>query len=225
MKRNLKVFGLAMMVAAALSAAVVSAASAHFTTGSHSTTLTTTALNNQVIKTVGTPGENIIVSCSGIAVGNETFGTENAELTVHPTYSGCTITVEPNTGLVAQTITTGCNYIFTTTPTENFHIECGATEGEKQIEVTAFILGKFRKCLDIHEQTPTTALVDYHNGINAATGKMDIEVESTINGITYEKTGSCAFGPVLEGNDAKYEGNITVTCHDGTGAAVDCTKS
>jgi hypothetical protein len=211
MKRNLKILGLAMAVAAALSAIAVSVSSANFTTGSDATTLTLTTLDYQVFETLGTSGENAEVRCESITAGNETFGTESTELTVHPTYSGnCALFIEGLGFLSPEIITKGCNYIFTTTETENIHIEC---ETGKQIEVTAFILGKFRKCLDIHEQTPTTAHVDYHNGTDAATGKMDFEIESTVEGITYEKTGSCAFG-VIEANDARYTGQVTVTGHN-----------
>jgi hypothetical protein len=221
MIRNLKVLGLALVAAFALSAVVASAASAHFTSSSDSATLTSTALNNQIFKTTGTLGENAEVSCTAVGVTGGPFGTDETELTVHPEYGGtCTVNIEGLGLLSAEIDTAGCNYVFTTTATNNIHIEC---ETGKQIEVTAFILGKFRKCLDVHAQTPTTALVDYHNGTNASTGKMDVEVESTVEGITYEKTGSCAFG-VTEGNDAKYEGNATVTCHDVSGP-VDCTKS
>jgi hypothetical protein len=223
MKRNLQVFGLvAAAVAVALSAVVASAASAHFTFGADSTTLTATALTNQVFETTGTLGENSKASCESVAVGNETFGTEQTEVTAHPTYGGnCTVNIEGLGSLTAEVITTGCNFVFTTTSSENVHLEC---ETGKQIEVTAFILGKFRKCLDYHAQTPTVALVDYHNGTNAATGKMDVEVESTVEGITYEKTGSCAFG-TTEGNDAKYTGRVTVTAHNAVGESVDGTKS
>jgi hypothetical protein len=224
MIRNLKVLGLALVAAFALSAVVASAASAHFTIGSDTATLTAAPLTNQVFETTGTTGENAKVTCENIEVGNEHFGTEQAEITVHPTYNtNCTVNIEGLGNLTAEIITTGCNYIFTTgdTTAQNVHIECDAG---KQIEVTAFILGKFRKCLDVHEQTPTSAIVHYRNGTNAATGKMDVEIESTVTGITYEKTGSCAFG-VTEGNDAKYTGRVTVTAHDTTGAAVDCTKS
>jgi hypothetical protein len=223
MKRNLEVFGLALVMAVALSAVVASAASAHFTFGADSATLTATALNNQTFRTTGTPGETSEVSCTAIGVGSATFGTEETELTAHPEYGGtCTITVEGIlTGVAAQVITKGCNYIFTTTAADNVHLECD--EG-KQIEITAFILGKFRPCLDIHAQTPTIALVDYHNGTNAATTKMDVEVEWTVTGITYEKTGSCAFG-VIEGNDAKYTGNFTLTAHNSLGEPIDVTKS
>jgi hypothetical protein len=224
MIRNLKVLGLALVAAFALSAVVASAASAHFTSGADSTTLTATALNEQVFVTHGTPGENTEVKCTQVSVTGGPFGTDETELTVHPTYGGtCTITVEGvGSGLTAEVKSNGCNYIFTTTLTNNIHIECGANES---IEVKAFILGKFRNCLDVHAQTPTTALVDYFNHTNPATGKMDVEIESTVDGITYEKTGSCAFG-TTEGNDAEYNGNVTVTCdEEGTNTPVDCTKS
>jgi hypothetical protein len=225
MKRNLKVFGLALVMAAALSAVVASAASAHFTFGADATTLTASATNNQVFfETTGTPGENAVVSCTAIGVTGGPFGTEESELTVHPIYGGtCTVNIEGLGNLTAEILTTGCNYIFTTSVTsENIHIEC---ETGKQIELTAFILGKFRKCLDFHAQTPTVPVLHYYNQTDPATGKMDIEIESTVSGITYEKTGSCAFG-TTEGNDARYTGNVTVTCdEEGTNNPVDCTKS
>jgi hypothetical protein len=224
MKRNMKGLGLATVIAVALSAAGVSAASAHFTSSSDWTTSTATALNTQVLKNTGTPGENSEASCTAVGVTGGPFGTDETELTVHPEYGGtCTISIEGlGAPMTAEIITTGCNVVFTTTATNNVHLEC---EVGKQMEVTAFILGKFRKCLDVHAQTPTTALVDYHNGTDAATGKMDVEVVSTIEGITYEKTGSCAFG-VTEGNDMKYEGNITVTGDEvNTNNPVDITKS
>jgi hypothetical protein len=221
MKRNLEILWLAIVVVTALSAIVTSAASAQFTSGSDATTLTAKALNQQVYRTVGTPGENSEAICTGEVSGGP-FGTEESEITIHPVASGtCTISIEGLGFLSAEIVTTGCNAIFTTTATQNVHVEC---ETGKQIEITAFVLGKFRKCFDFHAQTPTTALVDYHNGTNAATGKMDVEIESTVEGITYEKTGSCAFG-VTEGDDAKITGNATVTGHNAVGEPVDVTKS
>jgi hypothetical protein len=222
MKRNLKGLALAMVIAVALSVVGVSASSAHFTSSSDSSTPTAAALNNQRFTTTGTSGENTEINCTEVGITGGPFGTEESELTVHITYGGtCTISIEGLGGpFAAQIITTGCNAIFTTAATSNVHFEC---EAGKQTEVGAFILGKFRKCYAFHAQTPTTALVDYRNGTNAATGKMDVEVESTISGITYEKTGACSFG-IVESNDGKYEGNITVTAHDNIGP-VDTTKS
>jgi hypothetical protein len=222
MKRSLKGLGLATAIAVALSVVGVSAASAHFTSSSDSGTPEATALNNQVLKSTGTLGENTEVSCTAVSVTGGPFGTDETEITVHPTYSGnCTINIEGLGTLTAEVITTGCNVVLTTSATNNAHLEC---EAGKQMEVTAFILGKFRKCLDVHAQTPTTAHLDYHNGTNPNTGKMDIEIESTVEGITYEKTGSCAFG-VTEANDMKYEGNVTGTCAEILLGPSDTTKS
>jgi hypothetical protein len=223
MKRNLKVFGLAMMVAVALSAVVASAASAHFTSSSDTTTLTALGLSIQLFATTGTAGENSEVQCTEVEVSGGTFGTEATELTIHPIYTHgiCTVSIEGLGSLGAEVITNGCNYVLTTATAENIHIEC---ETGKQIEVTAFILGKFRKCLDIHAQTPTTALVDYYNGTNSDTGKMDFDIEFTTSGITYEKTGSCAFG-TIESNDGYYGGNVRLTGHDPGFGPVDVTKS
>lgn len=217
MTRNLKALGLALVAAFALSAVVASGASAatSFTSGSDSTILTSKAIGNQVFST----GEST-VSCEEVTTDNTTTGTSATEITAEPTYSGnCKITIGSLGTLNATIDMNGCHYLFTI-GTE-VHILC--PEG-KQIEVTATILGTPRKCLDIHAQTPTSPVVHYINATNAATGKMDVEVESTVEGITYEKTGSCAFG-TIEGNDANYKGKVTITGETGTGAAVDVTVS
>jgi hypothetical protein len=52
---------------------------------------------------------------------------------------------------------------------------------------------------------------------------MDLEIESTVSGITFEKTGSCAFG-TLEDNEGAYSSRITLK-GDSTGSAVDVTHS
>jgi hypothetical protein len=127
----------------------------------------------------------------------------------------------PTLGTLNATIDmNGCHYLFTTEEAVGVHILCPAT---KDIEVTAKILGSFRKCLTIHPQTPTSPVVHYRNGTDPATGKMDVEIESTVEGITYEKVGSCAFG-TTEANDAHYVGRITVT-GDGPSGPVDVTHS
>lgn len=220
MIRNLKAFSLALGAIFALSAVVASAASAEFTTGTDSTTLTAKALTNQVFAITGTPGENAEVSCKKISVTG-TAPTATTEITVTPKYEECTISDE-HTGINvnADIETNGCDFLFTTHENENVHIVC--PEG-KSIEVKPTILGTARKCLDVHAQTPTVNVVTWTNGTNPETGKMDVTIDSKVEGITWEKTGLCAGETTRnEGNDAKYTGSVTVTGEEGA-KAIDVT--
>jgi hypothetical protein len=222
MKRNFKALALALFAVLVVGAVTASGASAKFTSGSDDTTLTATAIGNQVFETVGTANEESKVECEKVSVDGATIGTETNEITVEPTYENCSISLKGLGTFIAQVDTNKCHYLFTTKTEEAIHITC-ETEGATQIEVTAFILGKFRKCLDIHAQTPTEPWLKYVNGTNPETGKMDVKVVSEVNGITYEKTASCAFG-TIEANDARYTGEVTVTGDDANGKPVDVTK-
>ena len=210
MIRNLKALGLALVAVFAMSAVAASAASATstFTTDSDNTTLTATALGNQVFTAGGSS-----VSCKEVSIDNTTTGTTATSITAEPTYSGdCTITVEGST-FEAKVDPEGCAYIFTAaTETEkvDVHIECPLN---KVLKVTAFIAGAFRECLDIHEQTPTFSTIEYHNR-ETADKTMDVEITANVHGITYEKTGLCKGATGNEGNDATYIGNVTVTGED-----------
>lgn len=211
MIRNLKVLGLALTAVFALSAVLASAASAEFTSESPQTELTATALEEQVFTGAGAE-----VTCTEVSV-HGTIGEVQKEVTVEPTYGGhCTVN-----GFPAKVDTNECHYLFTTIEEVGVHILC--PEG-KQIEVTAEILGSFRKCLDIHAQTPTEPVVHYRNKTNPITEKMDVEIESTVHGITYERTGLCQ-GEVNEANDAHYIGRVTVTGDDSEGNPVGVTHS
>lgn len=210
MARNLKILGLTLVATFAFSAIIASGASA-FTTftavGAEDTTLSASGIGSgQVFST----GESK-TTCTEISFDNATMAAESAtEITAEPTYGGtCTITIGSLGTLTAKIDTNGCHYLFTASGF--VHIKC--PEG-KQIEITAKILGTFRKCIDIHQQTPATAVVDYTN--TGTVGQMDVEIESTVSGITYEKTANCAFGD-LEDNDSAYSGKVTLTgSHEGS---------
>lgn len=218
MKRNLKALGLALVAAFALSAVLASAASAEFTSATGGATLKATALTPQVFKIYNTSPGNAEVSCNKISVTG-TAPAASTELTVEPHYEECTVTDE-HTGLTnqpANVTNNGCDYLFTTHAGENVHIVC---PGGGSIQITPIILGAERKCLDVHAQTPTVNTVNWING-TASTGAMEVTLESEVDGITWEKTGLCA-ETTLEGNDAKYEGKVTITAESG-GLPVDVT--
>lgn len=214
MIRDLKALGLMLFVGLALGAVPASAAAAQFTSGSDSTTLMAKTLTTLRFLS----GEEEW-ACKELSLDGASLGTAQGEVTAEPTFGSC-ITTAPGVGTAeAKLDTNGCHLLLTAE--KEIHIIC--PEG-KQIEVTEKILGSFRKCLDIHAQTPTTSSVDYINKTNEATGKMDIEVVSTVQGITYEKTGSCAFGATEE-NDWEFIGTFTLTGVNSISEPVDVTTS
>lgn len=227
MIRNLKALGLALIAAFALSAVLASAASANFTTGGHNTNLTVEGVSavQEFFLTEPGGGKGATSTCEnvGIASGGTGLGTEQAEITIEPEYSGdCTLTIPGSSTFNAKVHTTGCHYLFTTETLNAVHILC---EEGKQIEITAEIAGAFRQCFKIHAQTPTEPIIHYDNTTNPATGKMDVLLTADVTGITYERVGLCK-GSVNEANDAHYVGEVTVTGHDAnTGEPVDVTKS
>ncbi len=214
MKLNLKTLGLALVAAFALSAVAVSAASADFiTTNDGTTVLTAEATETQVIKNA----EGVEFKCTSVAFDGSISGTTAETVTVEPTYSGCTI-VLPGVGTESLFIdTNGCHYMFTTN-TET-HIVCPT--GKKIVWTAELVKGVKSKCIEIGEQTPTTPEVHYLN--NALTGNaMDFEIESTLSGITYNKTGPCG---TTTNNDMTIIGTVTIKGKDSvTGAQVGVTK-
>lgn len=220
MNRRLISFGLVVTAVLALSGLLTTGAGADFTSGSDSTTATGKALTAVVF--ANSSGAEMV--CTENAVQSAEIGTVQTELTIEPPITGghCTITLPGLGTLVAKVDLNKCHFTITNSVTEVGHISC-ETEGATQIEATAKILGSFRKCVDVPAQTPTVGAVDVFNGTNPATGKMDVEVVSTISGITYEGTSSCAF--LGHANDMTLSGSATVTGDNVVGESVDVTQS
>jgi uncharacterized protein (DUF1501 family) len=216
MKRMLRTLGLALVAVFAMSAVVASAASANFTTTTDTSTLTLSG-GLQVF----TSGGGAKFECTSESGHIANVGTAQSELTVVPFYSGCTLT-EGGITRNMEIDPMGCAYVFTTTG--QIHIECS---GANVITVKAFIAGSFQQCFDIHPQTPTTPTIDFSNQLDPATSKWDFTIKSTIEGITYERTGPCKKAQAQENetNSAHYEGSITVTCDTAASVAIDCTKT
>lgn len=212
MRHKLGLLGLVAIAALALSAVTASTAvSAEFTSGSDNTELTAQALSIQLFTE-----EEAHWECEKVSLDETTLGTAQSEITAAPTFGACTTGDAIHGSLPAQIDVNGCHFLLTAVG--QLHLVC--PEGA-EIKVTEKILGTFRQCLDIHAQTPTTSNIDYTNVTDSVTGKTDIKVESTIEGITYEKTGSCAFGDI-EKNDWIFEGQFTLTgVNASTGKPVD----
>ena len=200
MTRNLKALGLALVAMFAMSAVASSAASAEvlFHSEASETTLTGTALNNQVFS-VGEGESEQAVVCEKIDVDATVSGTTNTSINVAPKYTECEAE-----SLTAHVYFNSCYYEFTSHG--SVHVRCGTT-GDK-IEVRVTFLGE-RQCLDIPAQTPGVSTVDYTNGGEGTT--RDITLNSTAAGISYTKTGLCGSG---SGTDGRYSGEVTITGED-----------
>jgi hypothetical protein len=208
MTRKLKLFAALFSVACVMGAASAATASAEFLSGSEETQLTAKALGTQTFAA----GE-LEVTCSGVAF-DATVGLAQPEVSATPTYTGCKLNPF---GVAVNVDTNGCSYLLTK---EQAHLQC--PEG-KQIEFTAIILGKFRKCLDVHAQTPTVSSTAYSNGTNGETGKMDVEAEMVFGGVTYETTGACE-STLKEADNGSLSERITLT-GDGPEGSVDVTEA
>jgi hypothetical protein len=108
MTRKLKILGLTLLALLAITAVVASAASAaqfHSESTSGTTFLTGTQVGtNQFDLANGTP-----VKCTGVVLDSSYAGTTASDLTVTPTYTGCTAA-----GQKAEIKTNGCTYTTTT---------------------------------------------------------------------------------------------------------------
>jgi hypothetical protein len=210
-----KSIGLALVAVFAMSAVVASAASAQKITTLGQTNVTLTGSGGEQKFTAGAAE----VKCTGVTGTTTGVQNEQAEVTVAPVYTGCTLT---EAGVVSPAIVhmNGCAYVFTSSGTV-VHIECPANQ---VIKVTAKLGGVFVECLDIHAQTPTTP--SYHLTNGTVDTKMDFTIVSTVSGVTYERTGLCKKGEAQlnEANNANYVGSVTVTCEKAA-VPVDCTAS
>ena len=173
MSRNLKVLGLALVAAMALSAVVASAASAqafNFKSEASPTTLTGKrhGTNKEIFETDGGT-----VTCNEAIYHGQTNVTATSDINITPTYSNCTAF-----GFVSVPIDTeGCSYTFTTLTKEgsNFegamHILC---PGGKSMRVTA------PGCeVTIGEQTPTGGKITFTNLGSGATREITVDVALT----------------------------------------------
>jgi len=203
MMRNLKALGLALVAVVALSAVAASAASAAFVTGSESTTLTASAITTQAFVN----SEGLAVECTGVS-GSTTVGETQESISAVPSYSGCSIAVPGFGSFNAKVSNGGCEYLFTSSGT--VHVVC-PSGGHLEVK-GEFVPPFFSKCLDIGAQTPTTSTVHYAN-VGSGTTK-DVEIESTVAGVTYTETGIC--GEATK-NDANYTGKVTITGEDAEG--------
>jgi hypothetical protein len=214
MIRKYKAFGLALVAMFALSAFMAQGASAVPLTveGLSGTNAYYTGDQDNGLHEFITP--NGSVKCTtAVFAAKTTVGTAVNEITISPSYSGCsafgfaTAHVKPN----------GCTYTFTTPTTidvntvtwhpEQIHIDC--PEGNS-IEITPTSFGVSVCTQFVSKQTPTAGHIVGRNVSNS--NPMDITLEVTLEKIHYTGTGGIC-GNAETHSDATYKGNSTVKCY------------
>ncbi len=205
MKRNLKALGLSLVAVFAMSAMVAQAASADplFKSDDVHTSINGSQDGTHVFEA----GAGNEVKCTTAEFDGTTTGTSTDELTIEPTYKGCTAFGFATTHVKFNS----CDYLFTSTTGEgeDVHLNC---ENEDTVELTPTLFG-FSVCT-VHVFDGTFEEVTYDNVANG-----DVQVTAAATGISYEETGSgCDVG---SGNDGTYTGNATVKGTDTGGEDVD----
>ena len=218
MNQKLKVLGLVLVAALALSAVTASGASAEGT------------YTSEVAHTNNLEGKQATTLVFSTSIGTVTckkgifFGTASqasvTDLTLTPTYEECK--VHTIFGELNATIDMGCAFTLTTPTTtgqaapadwhSEVHLLCS-----KETRVTA------PGCeIVIHEQTPTVPTVDLTNSGTSGIGR-DILATWTLEGITYQTSGfTCGSH---EENGGIFHGSITLKGFDTNNNQVGITVS
>jgi len=229
MIRNYKALGLAFVAMLALSAFMAQTASAvPLTVEGKKVDLTGEQIEGKHKFTSSATVECTTATFSSVH-STETSGQIN-ELTVTPTYTGCTAFGFAT----AHVKTNGCTYTFTT-PTDigvetvtwdasQVHILCPES---KKIEITPTSFGVSVCTQSVAAQTPTDAANSHVVGTNVANSiPMDVALNVTLAGISYTGTGG-ACGTA--GNNATYSGKATIRCYKAEPHTpenqIDCTFS
>lgn len=187
MSRNLKVLGLCLMAALAMSAVASSTASAWFKSTSHHTIFSGSQVGtNTFATTAGT------IHCAVATFAGTSTSTESEEVEVEPTYENCTST--PFGGATVHM--NGCKYQITTNG--QAHIIC---TGTNKIVVTAPFC-----TITIYPQTLEGLTFE-----NTGSGSTE-EVDATANvsGIHYTQTAGCTHGAGTFSN-GHYTGTVKMT--------------
>jgi hypothetical protein len=206
MIRKSKALGLALVAVFAMSAVIASAASAStFHAAKYPVTLSGSQTTTHVFSASGTS-----VSCEKATFAGSASA-DSSEVTIHPTYSGCTAF-----GFVGATVNTEeCNYVFHSgaTTNEKEEIYAGTTDVKcpagQSIKVTASTCA-----LEIKGQTGLSS-VSFDNNA-AGTETVGANVEKIANTVT--KDGFlCPLNGTGNFTDGKYTGTTLVQGKDSEG--------
>lgn len=160
--------------------------------------------------------------------------TATSEITVMPTYSGCsTKKTGEELEFDAHVKTNNCHYTLTIDEEAEsinhklnsgeyfsgpMHLDC---PGENEMEIKPTFLGFKLNCIFIPEQIPTEPTVDYTVETEGET-KIGINIYSTVGGIAYFAHPNCSpAGEPYEADDAEYTGEILLEGTNEKGKTVD----
>jgi hypothetical protein len=215
MIRNLKVFGLSIIAILALSSVAASMASADkFTVESSPATLTANQVEANVFTT--TAGT---VKCTTTTFKGTVNVVSTTEVTVAPTYGGCT-----GFGFPAHVDVNECVYVLTINPaagvtTGTVDVECPAG---KEITVTATTssVNPTLKCT-VHVPTQTDVGVVTYKNVGTPPGgeTREVLVEVNLAGLKYTHTAGSGLGACPSGSSSTgtYKGTVLVTGENAAG--------
>jgi hypothetical protein len=198
MIRKIKTLGFALVAVMAMAAFSAATASAEFHSVEEHTIIDgeqPATVNDVFTVNAGT------VTCNTATYTGTTTTKTTSEITVTPTYSGCTAF-----GFVNATVdVNNCHYTFTTTTTDRLHIVCPTAP----ITVTAFncwvTVGSQTASGVTYKNTP-----EEHAAWTASTTR-DVDVTANITGLTYTQHSKsfpgCTNGTFTNGS---YKGGATV---------------
>jgi hypothetical protein len=195
MIRSLKVMGLTLVVALAVTAAAATAASAAEFKSEASSTFIHGVQEGENVFTVNSR----TVKCEEAVFTGSQTGTTATTLLIHPSYNKCTAF-----GLPSTVTTTGCNYRFNQpTGTGPFsgsvNIVC---ETGKKIEIN---VGSGTCLVTVAEQGPLSS-VTYTNAGSGSTSS--VKVTAGVSSITSTVSGSLLACGTSGSRPATYEGSV-----------------
>jgi len=226
-----KVLGLALMALFAFGAIAQSASASPLTVATGEVHITAAQEGTNHLFEAGSSGTVTCTTSTSDSTATSVSGQIN-EITVTPTYSGCTAF-----GSTSHVKTNGCTYTLTT-PTSlgggvvtwhatlpeekgQIHVVCPAG---KSIEITPTFLGASVCTQFIGPQTPTGGHVVGRNVVGSI--PMDITLENTLTGIHYTGSGGiCQNGETH--TNGTLTGNTTARCYKNAAHTeqIDCTFS
>jgi len=226
MIRKHKALGLALMALFAFGAIAQSAAASPLTVATGEVHITAAQEGTNHVFEAGSSGTVTCTTSTSDSTATSVSGQVN-EITVTPTYTGCTAF-----GSTADIKVNGCTYTLTTpaslgagvvtwSGSTQLHVLCPVG---KSIEITPTFLGASVCTQFIGAQTPTEGHVVGRNVVGSA--PMDITLENTLAKIHYTGSGGLCQNSETH-TDGILNGNTTAKCYKNAAHTeqIDCTFS
>ncbi len=188
-----------------LTTAPAMAAEGEFTIGTAPAAITAEQKSQEVIAVHTISGIPISLKCSVATFEGTSSTTSGKDLTLTPTYSGCTFG-----GLAATVKMNGCKYTFTGSAAQTATVDVtGCTTG-KTITIT-----KGNCTIAIGEQSSLSHVIFISEGTGST---MDLLAQETVSGIKSTQTGSECPAPGSTQSDGTYSGTTTFRAFSDTGS-------